>query len=276
MTPLAVGMHILTLSLIALGLARTWQEWKLAGLIPFLVYLTFCLGLAAARTSGGRYIIPIDWIQYLYYAAGVLVVVEWIIQLFHPGTRVSENLNRPVIQSQTLKSQYISCALVWLFILLWGLSIPGTEKMFAPLTFTPPSRAAIQDMLKNGGFSNGAIYENQLVTYTGRAISPRFFFFRQDILPGGAVGVPLSYPRFSFILIGANVPTLNIVLPTREIPAGIKNGTVVSVAGCPSEYGLEAVLLKIGEHIYFRNPKLDTLSCPLPEIKCNVDDRTCH
>ena len=276
MSPAGVVFHIMTLGLIALGIAAAWKKWRLAGLIPLLVYFTFCAGLALARTSGGRYIVPIDWILYIYYAGGFVSLFSGLAEIIKPEEPLDENINIPAFYYPSIRSQVISCSLAWLFFFLWGLSIPGTEKVFQPVTFTPPSSSFVREALTKGGYPHEMAMKNDLLVFGGRAVSPRFFFFNQDILPGGAVAFPLQYPRFTFILIGANVPTINVVLPTHEIPMNIPNGAVVSVAGCNTEYGLEAVLIKIGDHIYFRDPQSDRLTCPLPEIKCDPNDRTCH
>ena len=60
--------------LVALGLAWSWRRWQWAGLAPGLVFLVYSLSLALARTSGSRYLVPIDWILCFYFALGALTI----------------------------------------------------------------------------------------------------------------------------------------------------------------------------------------------------------
>ena len=69
---------------------------------------------------------------------------------------------------------------------------------------------------------------------------------------------------------------INVVLPSKQIPENINNGTVVSVAGCMNEHGfLDAVMVTYDQHIYYRYPMAQSLKCPIKDLVCNDDDRTC-
>ncbi len=63
------------LALLAFGLACSWRRFRLAGLVPALVFLGYDLSLAAAATSGGRYIVPINWVAHFYYAVGLIDII---------------------------------------------------------------------------------------------------------------------------------------------------------------------------------------------------------
>ena len=156
-----------------------------------------------------------------------------------------------------------------------GLIIPGTEKVFPPQVYSAPSQQSVNHILGTGGFDKTEISQSKLYSATGRAINPRFFFVFQDLLPGGAVGVPMKYPRVVFTLIAKNIPAINVVLPTKLIPYELKNGSVVSVSGCLSEFGIDAVYVSIDNQNYYRDPPAENLNCPFKPIVCNNDNRIC-
>ncbi len=56
-----------------LGHDMDWLDLVPAGLV-----VAYSLATAVARTSGGRYFIPVDWVFLLYFAIGISQVVVWV------------------------------------------------------------------------------------------------------------------------------------------------------------------------------------------------------
>jgi hypothetical protein len=48
-------------------------------MVPLVVYLAYALSLSAAMNSGGRYLVPMDWAFYFYYALALVVVIKFIL-----------------------------------------------------------------------------------------------------------------------------------------------------------------------------------------------------
>lgn len=71
----------INLAFIAGGIAQAWKRLGLAGLVPLALQWTYFAGTALGRTSGGRYIAPVEWITILYYGLGVLAAVFWLLSL---------------------------------------------------------------------------------------------------------------------------------------------------------------------------------------------------
>jgi len=67
---------VMNLVLLALGLAWSWRKLKWRGMVPLLVFLGYDLSLAVATTSGGRYIVPVNWVAHFYWALGWVAVVQ--------------------------------------------------------------------------------------------------------------------------------------------------------------------------------------------------------
>lgn len=74
-TIIAFGINLI---LITLGIFWSWQRHHLAGLVPLLFNLGYYLANGFARTSGSRYLLPVDWTVWFYYLAGILAIVFWV------------------------------------------------------------------------------------------------------------------------------------------------------------------------------------------------------
>ena len=72
----------INLFLLALGSCWSWDRWKWAGVFPGLIFVGYILTLGFARSSGSRYIVPVDWILFLYYAIGIIILLEKFTNIF--------------------------------------------------------------------------------------------------------------------------------------------------------------------------------------------------
>jgi hypothetical protein len=267
---------IFNLAIIAMGCAAAWKRWKFAGIVPAIVFLGYCLALGIARTSGGRYIVPVDWILYLYYGGGIVLIIQWMAGDFWKAAPILSRDSADKPGGNRIKPQVFSSTLVLAAFLGMGLMLPGTEKIFPPQVYPPPARQTVDRILKSGGYGDLIISHSDLLIYSGRATNPRYFFYGQDIVPGGAVYFPLRYQRFIFTLVGKNTPMINVVLPSKVIPENIKNGQVVSVAGCMNAHGfMDAVMVFYNNQVYYRYPMAESLKCPIKNLVCDDDNRVC-
>ena len=69
------------LILVSIGIGRAWVAHRLPGVIPMLAAWAYLGALAVARTSGGRYLLPVDWVVVMYFAIGAAQVVIWAHRL---------------------------------------------------------------------------------------------------------------------------------------------------------------------------------------------------
>ena len=67
----------LNLFLITTGVVRAWKEKGIQGLAPLAIFVAYTMSNALALTSGGRYLVPADWLLILYYLLGVFHVIAW-------------------------------------------------------------------------------------------------------------------------------------------------------------------------------------------------------
>ena len=68
------------LGLLAVGLVSLWkdsEEARLLLLTVLFVWGVYLVAVALPRSSGGRYIVPVNWAPLLFYAVGLARVVAW-------------------------------------------------------------------------------------------------------------------------------------------------------------------------------------------------------
>lgn len=87
---------VINLVLVALGIARSWKRHRWGGLIPLILFFVYDISLSAAMTSGGRYIVPINWIFYFYYGLGLITLIEAVLI----GIRKQQEIETPRFMPQ--------------------------------------------------------------------------------------------------------------------------------------------------------------------------------
>ena len=274
----AAGMLILSLMAVALGFGAGFERLGWRAFVPLGVLLIYYMANALARTSGGRYLVPVDWILVCYFGVGLVELLRLGGQL--AGAGQSELVPAPngAVGPKRPVSPVNALAALGSFVLIGGL-IPLAGVLY-PLRypFKAPSAviSEIQPALANLGLNAaelGAFLEQPgSVALYGRALYPRFY-------PQGA-GEPVrylpvrqtNYPRTVFTLIGpAGQPS--VILP-GPAPKVLPNASDVIVLGCRSvQEGYDivdavAVVLPAQGASYSRSPAAP-LNCPLPAPVCN-------
>ena len=73
-------MLVFNVGVLAMGMVNLWQdseESRLLLLTVLFVWGGYLLAVALPRSSGGRYIVPVNWIPLLFYAVGLARLTEW-------------------------------------------------------------------------------------------------------------------------------------------------------------------------------------------------------
>ncbi|GEM_PF-6129650 len=188
------------LTLLAAGLAGAWARARWAGLVPLGVALAHHLAAAVARTGGGRYLVPVQWVLWLYLALGVGVVVQVLARGFGLGLR------EPAPRGQTRAASRALCALPGLLaaLPLWmawldarpPAAVVGAQppQAWAALRASPWWEAlpvppqALQDFLAQEGS----------VVWWGYVAYPRFFPAQAGIPEArGRAHAPQPYARLA-------------------------------------------------------------------------------
>lgn len=283
---------LLNLFLIAAGVRIAWEKDHLTGLVPLGFMIVYFLINAAARTSGGRYILAVDWIPMMYFAIGLghisLAGTAFLFRAVSPLDTDRQSEDRPRAatnkKSPWPMTRYLAVS-VGFFLL--GSLLPITERAVPPRYTEPVKQEVLTSLLASqalGDFdqsdldnfdkSNGKVL-------IGRALYPRYFESGE-----GAPGKPTTdrwaesakpsfyskdFSRLSFYLVGPE--NLSVLLPTGQGADHFPNASDVMVLGCQGKEYFDAwVVARFDaqhsvEAVFTRSPELENLSCPFPDSK---------
>lgn len=71
---------VINLAVLAAGLSIGFRKWDWFGLFPLTMHLFYNLANGFARVSGWRYVLVTDWVILLYYLAGLLYLLAFLIK----------------------------------------------------------------------------------------------------------------------------------------------------------------------------------------------------
>ncbi|NPV75028.1 MAG: hypothetical protein HPY59_01505 [Anaerolineae bacterium] len=278
-----IAALLFNLALVSLGVGAAWKRWRFSGLLPLLIFLGYNLASALARTSGGRYIVPVDWALVLYYALG------WMMGLGLLWKGAGGKFPWGEVPSSTSDGQHSwrqVAALAGGVFLLIGLALPVSERLI-PLRYSPDapqqwlSRLEEEEVLQSLGVSQAELerflQDDRAVLLAGKALYPRFYQIEEGEPDQYSYLRPMKFPRLTFTVIG---PRGGIVLlPLESSPPVFQHGSDVLVLGCQGEYVDAAAVIGMGERTdsgwaYRRFPQAP-LECPLRQPVCD-DNRVCR
>jgi hypothetical protein len=266
----------LNLLLIVFGVTQSWKRNGWAGLAPLFFGITYIVFNGALRNSGGRYMLPVDWIYLVYFSTGLAAVTTG---LFHylAGRSLPETLPadaapaRPGITPGSLLRSPRFYLLAGAILLL-ACTIPLVEASL-PMRY---SQARQQEMLQSLLSSDQVspdqrksletFLSNGAVTLAGRALYPRYFPPNQgdDVSKRNPLS-PRPYPRMVFYLASLN--SMNMMVPIAEKPLSFPNASDVLIIACP-ERDILALARFSGsgslKMVYVRSPFPENAACPLP------------
>lgn len=263
---------------LAAGLSRAWDRDRWVGMAPAFVALGHLLVNALVRNSGGRYILPADWVSLLYYAIGWAVFLRWLVRQFGDRPVALDFPAVPAVAAAAPARPLFGQPAFYLWagaVLLAGSALPLAERLAPPIYTAGRQAVLLENLLAWDDLDAAAHQGLQEVlasggqVQAGRALFPRFYPAERGE-PGSRNPMgPLPYPRLGFYLVGA--ATQPVLLPLRRAPETFPNASDALVVRCPDgEAAAVAVfdpakaeplaLLTRGE-----NPA--NLSCPLPPIQ---------
>ncbi len=265
-----IGINLLLLSI---GIGASYRKWQLAGLIPLGVFLAYHLSTAVVRDSGGRYIVPVDWIVLLYFTFGLLQIMLWNLAWLGVSVTPSQS-----VKSVSLKLSIRAALLMTLPFFIYTLCMTVLDQSM-PQRYTHLSKAEVLVRLDQSRALDetpfAAAHLTRFLNHPesravyGRNLYPRFFWRNRGLHQGIYLDQP--YPRLAFTMLSASGPEYAL-LPLTEPPATFPHGADVIVIGCRRGlWYIDALLVAIFGNpdqptIYTRNPASPSpLTCPLGE-----------
>lgn len=283
LSPTAAVMLVLSLMAVALGLGTAYQRLGWRGLAPLGVLLIYFVADALARTSGGRYLVPVDWIVVCYFGLGLAELLQLGGRLVAAGPSNGAGVADAAPGArQRAFSGLLAPVLV--FALIGGL-VPLAGIIYPP-RYTPAEASTVlaQELPVLSGLGLTAdqvdsfMAQPGAVALYGRALYPRFY--------AQGTGEPVryypyreaAYPRTVFITIGP-AGQVYTILP-GPAPKALPNASDVLVLGCrgyiESYDVLDALaVMEPGKNAaYLRSPEAP-LTCPLQTPVCSAGG-ACH
>ncbi len=128
-------MLLLNSAVLAYGIGSAYSRWKWIGVVPLAVFLLYAAGNALAKTSGGRYIVPMDWIVYCYYGIGMAEFILLALRTLglngaQTGLPPSGPANIHEDQVPVQKNSNIILFSIFGMFILIGAMVPFTDIMF--------------------------------------------------------------------------------------------------------------------------------------------------
>jgi hypothetical protein len=270
----ALFFFALNIFFIALGIGVAWKRERLSGLTPLAIFMFYNLSNAFARTSGGRYIVPIDWILSLYFVMGVLFFIKEIadftnVRLNPLFDAETQNGNTPLQRSSVTTTE-----LILLVLFAAGSLVPLSEKLhpqrYANFNFSEALQQwkpqigdagltvdQIEAFLKNSG-------AQMLI---GRTLYPRSYKLGQGEFYFSPYTI-MQFPRTAFVLIGPNGAD-GVILP-GGFPKYFPHTADALVIGCKETTytdALAVIFLDGTGTVYVRSP-MSELTCSLRQPVC--------
>lgn len=263
-------LMVVNVFLLLIGIATSWKKLRIGGIVPFIMYVGYIIALSVARTSGGRYLVPIDWVVLLYYAIGIVQVSVWVTGI------------RPIHERKIEKQvNDITPARLWIMgiagLFLVAGMIPFVQEMI-PHSLPSSNEAGLPsaEWMEAAGLDPSAIDEflgqDGAVVRYGKAVYPRFYQWKE----GESLGCygARAYPRLVFELIG-DEGTHCVTLPYANLTYDVQlqYGTAV-VLGCEGG-GDWVVMFPEKDLALVRFTQTDPPACPLQYPIC-ADNRNCQ
>jgi hypothetical protein len=280
------------LIIFSIGIGTAWKRVGFVAIVPLTVFLFYNLANAFARTSGGRYIVPVDWVIYFYYAIGLVEIIRLSISVigfqtedFFGGVPANKH------DQADRKFNWAKTGLVILPFFLMVATLPVIE-LTSPGENPPATTEPLMQQLDEVSFFTASglsrleveefLSNPDTLLISGRGFYPRYYSYGQGepILPGQITAyTSRDYPRlvFTLLLPDSDKP---VVLPFDEPKLNFPDAAEVIVGGC--QVGQSTILtsylnyidaafiviLDEPELIYIRVPEAP-LDCPLHEPVCD-------
>ncbi|HSV86096.1 MAG TPA: hypothetical protein VLH85_05945, partial [Levilinea sp.] len=280
LAPPAPVFLLLTLGLVAFGIGSACARKGVAGIAPLLVVFGYNLSNALSLTSGGRYLVPMDWGVYLYFAIGVMELIFWVAAILKLNVAGMVRVEHPaLIAAEILSNQpkhlIITAGLVAGLFLSVG-SIPVLLESIFPLRYpaeTPTVemiaayRSTIEARLSDDESDQRLFLSgDEAVWLVGRGLYPRYFEAGDgDLERFDALRGTFDFARVTFQLL--NVGSRNVILALNDAPDYFPNAADVVVVGCNRERYFEAlaVIVQAEEQRIYLRPSQLPITCSLAE-----------
>ncbi|MBN2045283.1 MAG: hypothetical protein JW757_09710 [Anaerolineales bacterium] len=233
---IALGINLLIL---AFGIGNAAQRWGITGLAPVAIHLMYNLTNAAAHTSGGRYLVSTDWVLLLYFAAGIITIVQ--------ALRGWQTPPPPTVPAESPASHKVILPAFSLvgFLLIGSIFLVSS---LIPQPYELGNRDAYWRYLENQGDNLAEIgleisqietfmMEENAVFNLGLALYPRYYQAGEETqISSYLPRIPAEDARIYFLMLEANDHRhVSITLMPDEPAPAFPHGAYGLIIGCKQD-----------------------------------------
>jgi hypothetical protein len=128
--PRQIPFMLVNLGLLAIGLGWSWKSWKWAGLSPLLVFVVYSLSLGLGRTSGSRYLVPMDWVVGFYFALGLICLLQLLPRPLRHALEAEPGMEFPPQPAAKKPAWLVNGAILLVFCV--AALVPAAQKIIPP------------------------------------------------------------------------------------------------------------------------------------------------
>ncbi len=261
----------INLALISLGIATAWSKTRTAVFTLPVLYLGYTLTVSLARTSGYRFILPVDWVSLVFYAIGLMQIAAVFAAALLPASGTTAPNEEAA--GQQIKIPWKNLLIASACLLLIGALLPLAEMLipqrYPPLDSKEKAAAFYQSLTTPPTLLQqfppetvaAFLQEEQSVLVHGMALYPRYFRNPED-----------AAARQPYVLFYTAGPTTSaVILPLNSKPARFPNAPEAVVLGCwksgnlrdiPNYIEALLVILPEEEQMLVAPSARQGLSCP--------------
>lgn len=226
-TLLALSVNLV---LLLVGVFAAWKKFGFAGLTGVIVQTGYYVGNAVSQTSGGRYLVPVNWITLVYYSLGILVLTKLLIKAFTKRDQSAEAAGevQPLVSHKPVLSRRSVLVLLGGCLLI-GLVLPALDLIPSTLPAEDDTLVVGEayEILSDRGLVTDAEWKEFLmnpghVVVQGVAYHPRYY--RGDFYRAGNLSFELTVLAKEHVFIGYSTS-----IEPRE---RFSDGSKVILVGC--------------------------------------------
>ncbi len=267
--PLCASLLFLTT-----GFSKAWKQNSLISVVPGLILLAYLGANTASMVSGGRYIVPLDWVLPLYYGIGVWAVTSSIM--------IKQDVEEQFEALRISNSSGLKTGSQWVrffgIVLIIGLAcLPAVLGLLNPAEQGALTKLEVLDAMKKSGVElpndinwhemEKFARNDESIIMRVKAMYPRWMKTGEGDTGGaGSAFSSLPFDHLSFVAIDGDNNIQNVVLPVNQQISYLPDASEVYVIGCAGGTYIDSVILGIigKETITYSRSGSTTLTCPLP------------
>ncbi len=258
----------------AVTLAYLVKYFGVAGFSILYFWFVYAFSIGFSRSSGGRYVVPMNWIP-------MLLLAVFLSILFAKGSPLVPEKDNVVSVKYKYSNKKAYCSIVC-FTLFF------TAMLFFE-NFMPAKDTAVQEedltVLKERLADQDRIdwetvekqQEEGLLHIThGIVVYPRFYYFKTGEHASSGSTMGKEFSRMTFMGINKNDKNIlyqEYLMPHKDAIVNFPQDSVFRAISCKSDFGYEDILAVTietpqGEVFTYKRDPLPEFSCPVPEPVC--------